>query len=64
MKTLIIKFGASGDVVRTTTVLHLLQGEVDWITSDLNASLLNGISKITRVITQSEIDSTVWNNYD
>ncbi len=64
MKTLIVKLGASGDVVRTTTVLHLLHGEVDWITSDLNAILLNGIPKITRVIKKSDLAVAVLNNYD
>ncbi len=64
MKTLIIKLGASGDVVRTTTILHLLHGEIDWITSDMNSILLNGIPKITRVIKYSELSSTLLGNYD
>ena len=63
MKTLIIKFGASGDVVRTTTLLHLFN-DVDWITSDMNSSLLEGIPNITRVITESEIANTNFWEYD
>jgi ADP-heptose:LPS heptosyltransferase len=46
MRTLIIKLGASGDVVRTTTLLHVLKGEVDWLTSDANMELLEGIKGI------------------
>lgn len=33
MKTLIIKLGALGDVVRTTPLLRVLKGEVCWVTS-------------------------------
>jgi heptosyltransferase-2 len=40
MKTLIIKLGATGDVVRTTTLLHILRGDVYWLTADKNTELL------------------------
>lgn len=63
MKTLIIKLGASGDVVRTTTLLHLFKN-VDWITSDMNFILLNGIAGISRIIKESEIDSAKYDEYD
>lgn len=40
-KICILKTGASGDVVRTTTLLHLFpDAEVHWITSRLNRELL------------------------
>ena len=32
MKNLIIKLGALGDVLRTTPLLHILQGDIYWIT--------------------------------
>lgn len=64
MKTLIIKLGASGDVIRTTTLLHMLNGQIDWITSDINAPLLNGLSMIHRVIMQSTVMRTSFDNYD
>jgi len=54
MKILIIKTGASGDVVRTTPLLHVLKGDIDWITSDDNAVLLSGLDPINRVIKWSE----------
>jgi len=46
MKTLIIKLGATGDVVRTTTLLHILRGEVLWLTADHNAGLLSDLPGI------------------
>ncbi|MBL7743821.1 MAG: hypothetical protein JNN00_10145 [Chitinophagaceae bacterium] len=38
--TLIIKTGAAGDVVRTTSLLNVLQGEIWWVTTDTNKWLL------------------------
>jgi ADP-heptose:LPS heptosyltransferase len=40
MRTLIIKLNATGDVVRTTTLLARLPGEVTWITAAPNEELL------------------------
>lgn len=40
MKTLIIKLGASGDVLRTTPLLHILNGDVFWVTKGVNVELL------------------------
>ena len=64
MKTLIIKFGASGDVVRTTALLNLFRDGVDWITTDNNAILLKGNTKVNRIIPESEIAVTSFENYD
>ena len=36
----IIKTGAAGDVVRTTSLLHVLNGSIFWITAEKNKSLL------------------------
>jgi ADP-heptose:LPS heptosyltransferase len=33
MNVLILKLNATGDVVRTTTLLHRLQGDITWITA-------------------------------
>lgn len=38
--TLIIKLNATGDVVRTTTLLRRLEGHVTWVTAPGNAELL------------------------
>jgi heptosyltransferase II len=39
-KTLIIKIGATGDVVRTTSLLHAIEGEIHWLTSGYNVAIL------------------------
>jgi heptosyltransferase II len=54
MSVLIIKLGASGDVVRTTPLLRGLDGPVSWITAEKNLSLLEGIDR--------EIRSVSWEN--
>jgi len=40
MKTLIVKLGASGDIVRTTVLLNELKGDIYWLTSNYNTDLL------------------------
>lgn len=37
---LIIKTGAAGDVVRTTSLLNVLEGDIYWVTADRNKPLL------------------------
>jgi ADP-heptose:LPS heptosyltransferase len=44
MNTLIIKLGATGDVVRTTPLLRRLTGSVTWITAAKNCALLDGLT--------------------
>jgi hypothetical protein len=44
MNTLIVKLNATGDVVRTTTLLRSLPGEVTWVTAPNNLPLLSGLS--------------------
>jgi len=44
MNVLIIKLGATGDVVRTTPLLHRLKGSLTWITATKNAVFLDGLS--------------------
>lgn len=41
MRTLIIKLGALGDVLRTTPLLRVLEGEVDWVTGPSAVPLLS-----------------------
>jgi heptosyltransferase II len=40
VSTLIIKLNATGDVVRTTTLLRQMSGQVTWLTADANIDLL------------------------
>jgi heptosyltransferase II len=48
MNALIIKLGATGDVVRTTPLLRRLRGSVTWITSVKNGVLLDGLAENLR----------------
>jgi hypothetical protein len=43
MNTLIIKLGATGDVVRTTPLLSRLSGQITWLTAAKNTLLLEGL---------------------
>jgi len=44
MNVLIVKFGATGDVVRTTPLLNRLSGHFSWLTAAKNSVLLKGIN--------------------
>ena len=44
MSVLIIKLGATGDVVRTTPLLRRLNGSVTWVTAAKNCALLDGLA--------------------
>ena len=50
MSILIIKLGATGDVVRTTPLLRRLNGPITWITAENNLSLLQGIDREGRYL--------------
>lgn len=43
MHTLVLKLGATGDVVRTTPLLEKFTGPVTWVTAAKNLSLLEGL---------------------
>jgi len=43
MNVLIVKLGATGDVVRTTPLLRRLSGSITWITAEKNCALLDGL---------------------
>ena len=67
MNTLIIKLGATGDVVRTTPLLHRLQGSVTWVTVRKNRSLLEGLPRTSAtldVLDWEERDSLRGKSYD
>jgi heptosyltransferase II len=50
MKVLIIKLNATGDVVRTTTLLRIFDGETTWITDKRNVELLEGLGPALRCL--------------
>jgi heptosyltransferase-2 len=45
MNVLVIKLGAAGDVVRTTTLLRRFGGEITWLTEAKNTVLLEGVKE-------------------
>ena len=49
-ETLIIKLGAMGDVLRTTTLLRALPGPVTWVTRPVSMPLLENIPQIGELI--------------
>jgi len=64
-RTLIIKLGALGDVLRTTPLLAVLEGNVTWVTSEAAAPLLTGNPYIDRVYCmENPYDSLLEENFD
>jgi heptosyltransferase-2 len=65
MKILIIKLGAAGDVVRTTSILHLFKNEnVFWITSLENSILLKNNPFISKIIINYNLSEILNENFD
>jgi ADP-heptose:LPS heptosyltransferase len=64
MSVLIIKLGASGDVVRTTPLLRRLDGPVSWITAETNLALLEGIDREVRSVSWKNRQSVADTAYD
>ncbi|MEK6875334.1 MAG: glycosyltransferase family 9 protein [Nanoarchaeota archaeon] len=60
MKTLIIKLGALGDIVRTTVLLNNLDGEIYWLTK-YNAKDLLTSKKITDIFFIDNPDNSIKN---
>jgi ADP-heptose:LPS heptosyltransferase len=54
MNTLIIKLGATGDVVRTTPLLRRLDGHMTWLTAAKNLEMLDGLRPSLRCICWDE----------
>jgi hypothetical protein len=64
MKILIIKLGAAGDVLRTTPLLRKLNGEIYWLTSDLNLLLLQPLSQLASCIAFSNRNRIIDIQFD
>lgn len=62
--TLIVKLNATGDMVRTTSLLHRLTGPVTWITARGNLSLLRGLRPDMRVFAWDERMQATDSQYD
>lgn len=61
---LIIKLNATGDVVRTTTLLQRVADDVTWITAAPNNELLHNADGRLRCVEWSERDSALDREYD
>jgi hypothetical protein len=64
MSVLIIKLGATGDVVRTTPLLRRLDGPVSWITAENNLALLDGIDREVRCVSWENRKRLANTGYD
>ena len=64
MSILIIKLGATGDVVRTTPLLRKLDGEITWLTTAANAVLLQGLKDDLRCISWEDREGALDTQYD
>lgn len=64
MNTLIVKLGATGDVVRTSALLHKLEGEITWLTEAKNLSLIKGVAENLRSLTWDEKEQALDRSYD
>ncbi len=64
MNVLIIKLGAAGDVVRTTTLLRRLDGQITWLTQAKNTVLLEGVKEGLKCVCWEQRDQTKGTLYD
>jgi heptosyltransferase-2 len=64
MNILIIKLGATGDVVRTTPLLKRLSGHFSWITAAKNVSLLEGLKQDLRSVSWEQRELFRDKDYD
>jgi heptosyltransferase II len=64
MSVLIIKLGATGDVVRTTPLLRRLDGSVSWVTAENNLPLLQGIEREVRCVSWENRKLVADTTYD
>ena len=64
MNTLIVKVGATGDVVRTTPLLSRLKGQVTWLTTSKNTVLLEGLNCDLRCFSWEERERALDAHYD
>jgi heptosyltransferase-2 len=64
MNVLIIKLGAAGDVVRTTTLLRRLSGQITWLTDANNTVLLHGVHDRLRCFSWEQRDQIRDTRYD
>ena len=63
VNVLIVKLGATGDVVRTTPLLRRLNGQVTWLTERKNAVLLEGLTPNLRCFSWEDREKVLDRHY-
>ncbi len=64
MNILIVKLGATGDVVRTTPLLRRLSGDITWVTAKNNLVLLEALGGQLRCVSWEDRFRTLDSEYD
>ena len=64
MKVLIIKLGATGDVVRTTPLIRRLNAQITWLTEGKNIVLLEGLNDSLRCFSWEGRERALDTRYD
>jgi heptosyltransferase II len=64
MNLLVLKLGATGDVVRTTPLLKKLEGWITWITAAKNLPLLQGLQENLRGLSWEQRHLATDGSYD
>ncbi|HSS98933.1 MAG TPA: glycosyltransferase family 9 protein [Terriglobales bacterium] len=64
MNILILKLGATGDVVRTTPLLRTFIGSVTWVTEEKNRVFLDGIAENLRCFSWKDRNQALDAQYD
>jgi heptosyltransferase-2 len=64
MNVLMLKLGATGDVVRTTPLLRRMSGQITWVTAAKNALLLEGLKDNLRCLPWEERGAALDAEYD
>ncbi len=62
--TLIIKLGAMGDVLRSTTILNVLEGPVTWVTRPASVPLLDNNPHLAEVVPFDAVDRLQGRHFD
>ena len=64
MNILIVKLGATGDVVRTSTLLHRFKGTITWITEQKNLSMIKDVQPNLRALSWEQRTVAQGQEYD
>src|SRR5881409_1796673 len=64
MNVLIVKLGATGDVVRTTPLLGRLDGQIAWLTATKNTVLLQNLTNNLRCFSWEDRQLILGIKYD